>query len=383
MPRPRPWVVDFAVAVVYVVVSEYEIWIGPIPFLEGSAQGFKPSFALSAALLGTAIAIRRHWPVVGAGCVGTAALLGPIVSQFYPGSANMFEFFLAPLFMSYSTGANTAGRRRVTAALLIGIPLLVNQAFRVASADRQQEAGEWLFYAAAFLAGMALQRLRSRARHLAETREHDIEAAIQNERARIAREMHDVVAHGVSVMVLQAGAARQTLEARPESAREALRAAEATGRETLSELRRLLEILKPGTEGGVHGPQSSLQDLDRLVDQLREAGLNVTASIQGDLAGVPKGVDAAAYRIVQEALTNALKHARPSEVTVEVCRKGDLLRLEVRNDGAQAPHERGRDQGQGLIGMRERALAYGGKLEAAQLPHGGFQILAEIPCPTG
>jgi|SRR5579859_1714384 len=386
MPRPHRWQVDLGVAIAFTAVTEYEIWVGPIPFLEGSVQGPKAGFALAALLLGVALAIRRRWPVAAAGFVGAAALLGPVFLRLQPGTASMFELFLTPLFMSYSTGANTTGRRTVAAALLMGIPLLINQilhwVLNVPPRDLQQAAGEWLFYGAVFLAGKALQRLRTHARHLTETREHDIEAAVREERARIAREMHDVVAHGVSVMVLQAGAARQTLESRPDRAREALSAAEATGRETLSELRRLLEILKPAADSGLNSPQPSLQDLDRLVQQLHEGGLNVSASIQGDLTSLPKGVDAAAYRIVQEALTNALKHARPTEVNVQVCRASDQLRLEVRNNGHRASRKRGRGQGQGLIGMRERALAYGGRLEAAELPDGGFHVLAEIPCPS-
>ncbi|HZC77115.1 MAG TPA: histidine kinase, partial [Ktedonobacterales bacterium] len=244
MPRPRTWMVDLAVAVGFAAVTEYEIWIGPIPFLGGSAQGFRAGFALGVLLLSGALAVRRRWPVVGSGFVGAAALWAALFLRLEPGtSGNLFELFVAPLFMSYSTGANTTGRRTVAAALLMGVPLLINQVLHPPPLNLQQDASEWLFYGALFLAGKTLQRLRTRARNLAEARERDIDAAVSEERARIAREMHDVVAHGVSVMVLQAGAARQTLDTRPESAREALVAAETTGRETLSELRRLLEIL--------------------------------------------------------------------------------------------------------------------------------------------
>lgn len=242
------------------------------------------------------------------------------------------------------------------------------------------DAGEWLFFAAAFIAGKALQRWRGRSRDLARSREQDIETAMTEERARIAREMHDVVAHGVSVMVLQAGAARQALDSRPDSAREALVAAETTGRETLSELRRLLEILKPNTDDDLDAPQPSLQDLDRLVGQLHAAGLPVEATVQGDITGVPKGLDGAAYRIIQEALTNAFKHARPSHVDVLVFKLPDQLRLEIRNDDASSRRTQGHHRGQGLIGMRERALAYGGKLQVGALPDGGFRVVAELPC---
>jgi signal transduction histidine kinase len=115
---------------------------------------------------------------------------------------------------------------------------------------------------------------------------------------------------------------------------------------------------------------------------VREAGLPVELRIEGERRKLPVGLDLSAYRIVQEALTNALKHARPSEVKVEVCRSGDLLRLEVRNDRGQANGKRRRGHGQGLIGMRERARAYGGDLHAVELPDGGFQVIAEIPCPV-
>jgi signal transduction histidine kinase len=375
--------VDLAVAVGFAAITEYEIWIGPLPFLEGSAHGFKEGFALGALLLSGALTVRRSRPLVASGLVGVAGLWAVLFLRLHPGtSANLFELFVAPLYMWYSTGANTTGRRTAIAAILMGIPLLLNQMLHPPPLNLQQDASEWLFYGALFLAGKTVQRLRTRSRNLTETRERDIEAAVGEERARIAREMHDVVAHGVSVMVLQAGAARQALDARPDRAREALVAAETTGRETLSELRRLLEILRPESGEDIHAPQPSLQDLDRLVEQLHAAGLPVVAEMHCDLTGVPKGLDAAAYRIVQEALTNAFKHARPSQVNVLINRDDARLHIEIRNDDALPKRLSARADGRGLIGMRERAQAYGGKLLATATPEGGFRVIAELPCST-
>jgi signal transduction histidine kinase len=202
-------------------------------------------------------------------------------------------------------------------------------------------------------------------------------AALAEERARIARELHDVIAHSVSVMGVQAGAARTMIDTDPDAARDALRSVEATARSSVGELQRLLAVLRDQDGADTdRAPQPGLSQLPALVEQVRTAGLPVELSVTGT-AALPAGVDLAAYRIVQEALTNALKHARArTEVTVEC--SAALVRIEVRDAGAG--HRRPRNAaGHGLVGMRERAQLYGGTVHAGPHPDGGFVVRACLP----
>jgi signal transduction histidine kinase len=217
-----------------------------------------------------------------------------------------------------------------------------------------------------------LRELEARAERLEREQEESVRRATAEEQARIARELHDVIAHNVSVMVVQAAAADDVFETQPARAREALQAIERTGRAALTELRRLL--------GGVRmtefAPQPGLAGLDVLVEGVRAAGLPVTLEVEGELDDLPAGLDLSAYRIVQEALTNAIKHAGASAAEVRVRRTSDEVELEVVDDGV-APVSNGR--GQGLIGMRERASLLGGEVEAGPKPGGGFRVKAKLP----
>ncbi|WP_433269471.1 sensor histidine kinase [Actinosynnema sp. CS-041913] len=190
--------------------------------------------------------------------------------------------------------------------------------------------------------------------------------AVSEEQARIARELHDVIAHSLTVMVVQAAAADDVFDLRPDRAREALRSIDATGRATLDELRRLLAEVRPD----VHG----LGRLDELVAPLRAAGLRVEVRRDGDLR-VPAGVDLSAYRIVQEALTNTLRHARASWAEVVVRNDSGVLEVDVRDDGRGGVGGVGR----GIAGMRERAAVLGGTVDAGPLPGGGFRVHARLP----
>jgi signal transduction histidine kinase len=219
-----------------------------------------------------------------------------------------------------------------------------------------------------------LRELEARAERLEREQEESARRAAAEEQARIARELHDVLAHNVSVMVVQAAAADDVFDQQPERAREALRAIERTGRSALTELRRLLgSVRQTGTE---FAPQPGLAGLDVLVEGVRAAGLPVELEVEGKLDDLPAGLDLSAYRIVQEALTNAIKHADASLARVRVCRTADGVQLEVVDDGA-GPSGNGR--GQGLIGMRERASLLGGEVEAGPQPGGGFRVKATLP----
>ncbi len=200
-------------------------------------------------------------------------------------------------------------------------------------------------------------------------------ARVAEEQARIARELHDVIAHNVSVMVVQAAAANDVFDTRPEKAREALEAIESTGRSALAELRRLLGVVRG--DGAEFAPQPGLDGLDELVAQVRSAGLAVAISVEGAPRPLPAGIDLSAYRVVQEALTNTLKHAHASRADVALRYGEDTLDVEVRDDGSG--NGNGGGSGSGLIGMRERVVAFGGSLSTGPGAGGGFTVSARFP----
>ena len=232
----------------------------------------------------------------------------------------------------------------------------------------------------AFAIGRKLEQAAAaeqRAEQLEREREAEARAAVAEERARIARELHDVVGHSVSVMTVQASAVRRLLLPEQAAEREALEIVEQTGREALAEMRRLVGVLRRPEEGPALAPQPSLEHLDRLVAQARESGLPVELRVEGEPTQLPPGVDLTAYRLVQEGLTNAIKHARASRADV-VVRYGDGdVEVSVTDDGDGSGD--GGGGGHGLVGMRERVTVYGGELEAGPRPEGGYALRARLP----
>jgi len=202
-------------------------------------------------------------------------------------------------------------------------------------------------------------------------------AAVAEERLRIARELHDVVGHSLGVIVVQAGAERATLTDAQDSTRETLITIEQSGREALGEMRRLLEMMRRDDEEVALAPQPSLAHIETMVENVRAAGLPVDLRVEGRQVPLPPGVDLSAYRIVQEALTNALKHAGAARVRVTVRYAEDGLELEVVDDGAGGAGDT--DSGHGLIGMRERVALYGGSLRAGARPGGGYAVGVRLP----
>jgi signal transduction histidine kinase len=202
--------------------------------------------------------------------------------------------------------------------------------------------------------------------------------AVGEERARIARELHDVVAHAMGVMVVQAGAARVVIERDPASAANALQRIEDTGRTGLAEMRRLVGILQTDDEAALE-PQPGLDQLDELLERMRETGLPVEATLEGTQRHLPPGVDLTAYRVVQEALTNALKHGEGARARVLLRYCDDALELEIADDGRGPPPDGTHTPGHGLIGMRERVDLFGGSLETGERRGGGFVVRATIP----
>lgn len=219
--------------------------------------------------------------------------------------------------------------------------------------------------------------LEERARLAEAEQAAEAERAAARERARIARELHDVVAHSMSVMVVQAGAARRTLRQDPDQATQALQSVEATGREAMTEMRRLLGVLRTD-EGAALAPQPSLRMVGDLVDECAAAGLPVEVEVSGDERELPPGVDLSVYRIVQEALTNTLKHAGPARATVQLRYDPDHLHVRVVDDGrGAAAADDG--QGHGLVGMRERVELFGGDLRTGPRRGGGYEVRARLP----
>jgi signal transduction histidine kinase len=252
---------------------------------------------------------------------------------------------------------------------------------------------EYVFAVPLFLlvwgAGQALRRWEAQSRRLeaalaelARTHEAQTEAVVLDERARIARELHDVIAHSVSVMLLQSGSARMSLRRAPDRAQEALEILETTGRQAMVEMRSLVGILRPREHAEELLPAPGLDALPALEATMRRSGLDVTVQVQGDPRALPPGLELSAYRIVQEALTNALKHAGPTRACAVVVVGAEDLRLRITNDPPrEAPAPLSPGGGHGVIGMRERVSLYGGRLEAGRQSDGGY--LVEVHLPLG
>jgi signal transduction histidine kinase len=271
---------------------------------------------------------------------------------------------------------------------LAGLAIGIGATAIVARNDPTGGVGNFVFSSVVFTIAWTIGFLVSRKFHEAEEareratlaeREREVQArvAVSDERARIARELHDVVGHSVSVMTVQASAARRLLRPQQEQEREALLVVEKTGREALAEMRRMVGVLRRPEEAPALAPQPSLEQIERLVEHTREAGLPVTLRIEGEPIQLPAGVDLTAYRLVQEALTNTMKHAQATSAEVVVCYGDENVELTVTDDGAGGAD--GDSGGHGLVGMRERVAVYGGELEAGPRADGGFRLRARLP----
>jgi signal transduction histidine kinase len=285
--------------------------------------------------------------------------------------------FTLPGFLTALAGCLLFGllpeRRQAVAGLAIAVAVGVIAVRNDPSGTSEDYFGIPFLFTLVWVVGVALGW------NLQQTRKAEERArtAVGEERARIARELHDVVGHSVSVMTVQASAVRRLLRPDQEREREALLVVERTGREALAEMRRMVGVLRRPEEAPALAPQPSLEHLDRLVEQVREAGLAVELRIEGEPAQLPPGVDLTAYRLVQEGLTNALKHAQASHAHVLV-RYGDgEVELVITDDGRGDGHAKG--TGHGLVGMRERVSVYGGELDAGPRPEGGYALRARLP----
>lgn len=366
---------DRIVAAGLIVLAQIELWVGH------AISGPKGVVVPLAVVMPACVAVRRRWPLavgvtvmqanglfwlVGARSTSIAlgvswmcALYGVAVWTDNPG----FAIGLGGLVCSNVLAYFGNGHDLKAVGEFTWIPALVMFLVRRVVRDRQLRA----------------EALAAQAELLERQRELLAHEAVTEERARIARELHDLVAHNVSVMVVQAGAERHALPEDQTSTRETLSSIEQSGRQALAEARRLLGMLRRDGEHEELMPQPSVDQIDFLVEQIERAGLPVKFNLEGEPVPLPAGVDLCAYRVVQESLTNALKHAGPAQAEVLLRYAPSALDVQIRDDGRGAPQPNGDGAGHGLIGMRERVALYGGELHTGPREGGGFEVRARLP----
>lgn len=372
---------DILLAAAFLVYGLGHVWLDWVPD-EGHQQGALGLNTVAVLLATVPLAWRRAAPlrvfvlVFGSFCV-SFGLLGAMGS-FYAG--------LVPSGIAAFTVARHASRRDV----LVGIAVTIaGELLLIATSSEFRNADELLFDAIVWpciwVVGWTIRvgetrarELGRRAERLEREREAQARAAVVDERARIARELHDVVAHGMSLMVVQAGAARSLLNGSTDPrVTDHLRSLEACGRQSLTEMRRLLTVLRDDDELALD-PLPGMDGLDALVAGAREAGVEVKVEVEGDPEPLAPGIDLTAYRIVQEALTNTIKHAAAAHAQVTVRYGADTIELEVVDNGrGNATNVNG--TGHGLIGMRERVALYRGELQAGPRETGGYAVCARLP----
>jgi signal transduction histidine kinase len=358
-----------------------------------SPENYAEPRTVSAVLLigaAAALVVRRHKPataaVVAAALVSTYLLgLSEDLTRQPP-----FEPFLVMVVAFFALGLHGEGRPRVFGAALAGSALVAAQTSMILAGRPLGEAlPSLLFWACAAAVGAVVGRYHHAARSaaraaedLSRRREADVDEAVGAERARIARELHDVVAHGLSVIVIQASVEARLHRERDPAVAETLGTIEAAGRSALEDLRRLLGLLRAQpNEASALAPLPTVADLDATVARLRSGGHDVSLTVTGDPRDLPPGVGLSAYRIAQEALTNAVKHAPGSQVRVQVGYDDDGVVVSVEDDGPHVgtPASGGLSGGHGLLGMRERVRLYSGRLEAGPVEAGGFAVRALLP----
>ena len=318
------------------------------------------------------LALRRHAPVAVVAIV-MAALIGlDALSEVQEPQITLLPVVIA----AFSVGAYS-GRPWTLVGLAVALGGILGDQPSDFVVLGPLLAGTWLVGRLVRSHAVQAQRLVELTEVLEREQAENARLAIAHERVRIARELHDVVAHSVSVIVVQAGAERMTLGEKRPATRDVLLGIERTGREALVEMRRLVGVLRRGDERLELAPQPSLAHLDELVEHVRKAGLPVELTVEGAASELAPGVDVSAYRIVQEALTNTLKHAGPARASVLVHYGNRLLELEVTDDGASEAAFEG--DGNGLIGMRERIAIHGGELDVGSRSEGGFAVRARFP----
>jgi signal transduction histidine kinase len=373
--RRRTWLADSVFAVPVILMTVSDTFSGP------PDVSYAWYVILCVGLL-SPLAVRRTWPRTAYAVVALFALLQVLLNQ-PPMPPN-----LSILMCLYTIAAGPSLRWGVAAGLVteMGAAIL---AFRYAS-GREDQLTSWLmvsvFVAGVWLLGLYMRTRRAylasleeRAMRLERERDTEVQMAMAGERARIAREMHDVVAHNVSVIVVQSDGAAFTIENDPARAKRAMETVSSTGRQALAEMRRMLGVLRETDVGGSYAPQPGMAQLADLVDQLGSSGLPVSLDVAGVPVEMSEGRQLTIFRIVQEALTNTLKHGGPKvTASVRLHYFDDVVEIVVSDDGRGAAAV-GDGHGHGLVGMRERVAVYGGDVQAGPPPGGGFEVRARVP----
>jgi signal transduction histidine kinase len=341
---------------------------------ESGFRGERPASLAAALLFGAALAWRRRFPLaamaVGAGIIELSNLEIRALAE-------TGAFLVGVIVAIYSVGRHARGRELWAGVALtaVAIPLAaIEPGSPFTFADL---AFFVVFFGGPLVTGRFVRHRRERERTLVVERDTRAVEAVAEERTRIARELHDVVAHAISLIVLQARGGRRLLAEDPDETRAALDVIEHTGEQALGEMRRLLGLLRAHDGDLSLAPQPSLKRIDELVAGISASGLPVEVVVEGDPVDLPPGVDVSAYRIVQEALTNALKHAGPARARVTVTYGPGAVGLAIVDDGAG--NGAGGGSGYGLAGMRERVAVYGGALEAGEQPEGGYALRVRLP----
>lgn len=374
MPGPRARALDLAIVLLVSGVTEWNVWV--FHTLPGPKALTAP--------LPLLLALPLFWRRTHALLVVLLVMAGVSLQALATGnSAEGVELIAAIGVAAYSVGAYSERRHA-----LAGLGLLAVGYTIYALEDRNIRSGQaaelWAgsFFAvgivAAWLVGTFVRSGREQARleAAAAARERATQGAVSEERSRLARELHDIVSHNLSVVVLQAGGARAQGEKAPAGTLEKI---ERSSRDALVEMRRLLGVLRDGPDDTERAPQPGIAQLEALAASVREAGLPVELAIDGHHDDLSPALDLSAYRIVQEALTNTLKHARATRARVQIRRQLDELTIEIVDDGSGGTDRDSTPVGHGLLGMRERVALFGGDLEAGPRPEGGFAVHARLP----
>jgi signal transduction histidine kinase len=373
----RNWAFDIALAGVVGVLGQLEVWWGI-----GASHRQGPLWVQSLLYAATALLLvfRRVRPL---GCL-TAMVLVSVVEFVAVGSPEGFGVSIALLIATYTVGNRLEWRRSWVALLLSVVVWVTWAAFDPMNETFAERVSSLVWLAPsiiAWLLGALVRVTRLNADQRRVNREQRASQAVAEERNRIARELHDVIGHSVSVMTVQASAVRRRLTPDQAVERQALETVETVGREALAEMRRMVGVLRQSGDRTELEPTPGLDQVDQLAEKFRTAGLPVALSVTGVARDLAPGLDLTAYRLVQEGLTNTLRHAQdPGRAEVVINYGTDRIELAVRDDGqypvGSAPTA---EAGNGLLGMRERVAVYGGSLVARMRPEGGFELVATLP----
>ncbi len=342
-------------------------------------------FGIVLLLLQTLPIATRSVAPIGALTVSIAAISLHIAAGYEGVSAGT----VVALVILYSAASLTDTRRGIIAALLAAAGITIYFTTDRGDLGVTEALTTYALYAAAWALGIYVRSRREytdvveeRSRLLEREREVRAREAVAEERATIARELHDVIGHALNLVVIQAGGAQRVLESKPQLARESLASIELAGRQALTDMERMLGILH-ATEGADDrlSPQPGLDQVEGLAARVSEAGLTVELTVDGVPRTLPSSIDLSAYRIIQESLTNSLKHAGAANAFVAIHYGSDRLDLEITDDGRGDSRQsaKGEEGGRGLIGMKERVALYGGELSVGPRPEGGFRVRARLP----